>query len=99
MDPTTAIQSLPEDRQTALKHWLVRQQLIANALGVAMDEWSRHLDWATRNCFDGSYLRILDEHGGGDSVTAKSNRDAEKATGGGSAGAVFGAITNGNRNF
>ena len=99
MDLTNAIQSLPEDRKLALKHWLVRQKLIADALGVDMAEWSRHLDWATRNCFDGAYLQILEEHAAGDMLTSKTNREAEKATGIGATGTVFGAVASDNSNF
>lgn len=52
---------LPEKRQEAIKRWYGVQAYMAKELGIELEEWMEHVQWAFANPFDYSFVADFPE--------------------------------------
>lgn len=54
-------EKLPEERQVAVQKWYAIQAYTAEQLGLTVEEWMAHVQWAMENPLDFSFLADFPE--------------------------------------
>ena len=81
-----AFESLPEDRQTALRAWFGMQKVIIDNSGLSTKDWFEHVQWAFDHPLDFSFVNDFPAegasvHGGDASEATDATRDAKEFVG------------------